>query len=89
MRASCASRDGERVRRDVFGPQLENEAVRIDELRGDDVYWSFEIEDDTCGAGIDLGEANLFEAMIANLNGFGAMMRGSGRAETVQIEIKA
>jgi hypothetical protein len=77
------------MRRRVFGPQLNHEAVGIDELRGDDIDGAFEIEDNTCGAMIDLGETNLLEAMIADLDGFGAVMRGRRWTQTVQVVVEA
>jgi hypothetical protein len=73
----------------ILGPQLDHEAVGVDELRGDDVDGAFEIENDARGAVIDLGEANLLEAMITNLDGLGSVMGGSGRAEAIEVEVEA
>ena len=78
-----------RMRQRIFGTQLDHQAVGIDELRGNDIDGPFQIEDNARGSVIDLSDANLLETMIADHNGFGAAMGGGGRAETIEIVIKA
>lgn len=88
-RPAGVMRNGRTMRQRIFRPQLNHQAIWIDELRGDDIDRSFEIEDDASSAVIDFGDANLLETMVADQDGFGAVMRRSRRAEAVEIVIKA
>lgn len=88
-RTASAARNRGRTGGSIFGPQLNHQTIGIDELGRDDIDGTFEIEDDASGAVVDLGDANLLETMIADQDGFGAMMRGSRGAETVEVVVEA
>lgn len=72
----------------VLGTNLDNEAVRIDQLRRDHASWPLQVEDDPRDAGTHFGDANLPYAMIVDRDGLRTAMADAGRTHAGKIEVQ-